>query len=336
MTWFTELTGIDEQSPAQVRAELAIQGDQIVCPTGKRIAFGRLETPALSELRQSVVNLNTSSDDSTVSEIVGDAQQLHADPANANALFQVASQFNLLEMAAPMVTPEHGVGIYELDPTQGPACAIACGGGTIFRNYFVPVGDSIGQSADKQVDCSSLLGKRIGNAAGRLWSMQNGYLFPTDEGLREISAKLKRCSDAEIEELGGELQIGLQWQADVTLAGSRHKVSQAYCSALPVAYGRQSDEQWTDLAKLILDAAYEATLCAAVVNASQTGVNTVFLTLLGGGVFGNRDSWITDAIEHAFQRHRHHGLDVRIVSFRQSNPCVAQLVRRINQTHDLA
>ncbi|MCK5683507.1 hypothetical protein KAJ27_05280 [bacterium] len=51
-------------------------------------------------------------------------------------MFQVASQFNLLEMVSPGVTPEEGVGRYEHDHTQGPACAIACGVGTIYRNYF--------------------------------------------------------------------------------------------------------------------------------------------------------------------------------------------------------
>ncbi|TWU10153.1 hypothetical protein Poly21_51220 [Allorhodopirellula heiligendammensis] len=49
---------------------------------------------------------------------------------------------------------------------------------------------------------------------------------------------------------------------------------------------------WTDFAKLILDAAYEATLLAAVLNASRTGVNVIYLTMLGGGVFGNEDAWI--------------------------------------------
>jgi hypothetical protein len=51
-----------------------------------------------------------------VSELVGDAKALHADSANAGAVFQVASQFNLLEMVSPSVTPEQGIGIYENDP----------------------------------------------------------------------------------------------------------------------------------------------------------------------------------------------------------------------------
>ena len=223
MTWFEKLTGIDEQSPLQVRRELSVEGDQIVCPNGKRFAFGRLETPKLSDLRQAVADLNVAPRRSTICEIVGDVRALNADPANADALFQVASQFNLLEMTGPSVTPERGVGIYESDPTQGPACAIACGAGTIYRNYFAPVGDSIGQSADIQIDCSSDLGISLGNAGGRLWSMQNGYLFPTNDGLNEISTKLQQSTEDELDDLRGDLRIGLQWR--IASRGKKERIS---------------------------------------------------------------------------------------------------------------
>jgi len=66
--------------------------------------------------------------------------------------------------------------------------------------------------------------------------------------------------------------------------------------------------------QLILDAAYEATQAAAFVNAGRTGNRVVYLTLLGGGVFGNRDHWIITAIKQAFHQHSRHGLDIRIVS----------------------
>ena len=79
-------------------------------------------------------------------EVVANVQALHADVSNAGSLFQVASQFNLLEMVSPSVTPEQGVGIYENDHTQGPSCAIAAGAGTIYRNYFASINGQIGQS----------------------------------------------------------------------------------------------------------------------------------------------------------------------------------------------
>ena len=176
---------------------LSVDDDCIACPDGKRIAFGRLEMPTLGELRSAVTHMETSPGSSTVREVVGDVGKLHAEPTNENALFQVASQFNLLEMASPSVTPERGIGIYERDHTQGPACVIACGAGTIYRNYFAPVGDWIGQSETNQIDCSSDLGQLLGNARGQLWKMQNGYLFPTNNGLDQISTKLQLADEVE-------------------------------------------------------------------------------------------------------------------------------------------
>jgi hypothetical protein len=330
MTWFEKLTGIEEKSPEHVREKLLVEGDQIVCPNGDRIAFGRLETPSLSDLRKSVANLNIPPKRSTITEVVGDVRKMHLDSANANALFQVASQFNLLEMTGPSVTPERGVGIYQFDNTQGPACAIACGAGTIYRNYFAKVDGQIGQSADKQIDCSADLGAVFGNDRRQLWTMQNGYLFPSRDGLAQINQKIQSLKDAERHVMLGHLRIGLQLNAQVTLPGADHRVSQAYCSALPVAYGNHPTDQWTGFAKLILDAAYEATLSAVVLNAAQTGNPAIFLTLLGGGVFGNRESWITGAIERAYQRHLNHGLDIRIVSYGQSHPNIAQLAHRLS------
>lgn len=332
MTWFQRLTGIKEQSPEQVRNQLSVDGDCIVCPSGTRIAFGRLETPKLSDLRKAVADENVQPRRSTIREIVGDVRQLHTDPANSGSLFQVASQFNLLEMTSPHVAPERGVGIYENDPTQGPACAVACGGGTIYRNYFAKIDDQIGQTADRQIDCSADLGQKLGNTADRLWKMQNGYLFPSDDGLTKINETIRATSEPDRDTLRGQLRIGLQLGAEVTLDGAGHRVSQAYCSALPVAYGRQPERDWTEFAKLILDAAYEAILAAAVIHANHSGNRVLFLTLLGGGVFGNRDEWITDAIERAFQKNAQHGLDIQIVSYRHSNPAVADLVRRINDS----
>jgi hypothetical protein len=84
---------------------------------------------------------------SRVEVVRGDVRQLHCQPEFNRALFQVASQFNLLEMTGPDVTPEHGVTRYAFDRTQGPACAIAAGAATIYRNYFATVGDGSGPAA---------------------------------------------------------------------------------------------------------------------------------------------------------------------------------------------
>jgi hypothetical protein len=295
---------------------------------------GRLETPSLGELRRRALEQSTRSRRGllNVREVVGDVRQLHLAESAAGSLFQVASQFNLLEMASPCATPEMGIGIYENDHTQGPACAIAAGAGTIYRNYFAIVNGRIGQTAENQIDCLADLGAALGNHAGRLWKMRNGYALATKPGLAEISQRIEAASDVRLEELRSRLRIGIQWNTQVTLAGCRHLVSQAYCSALPVAYSRLATSLWERFARLILEALYEATLSAAVLNAQASGVGTVYLTAVGGGAFGNPSEWILSALERALDLHRKTALDVAIVSFGAPHPAIGRLITKFRAT----
>jgi hypothetical protein len=154
MTWFEKLTGCSEGASNNVRQSLTVEGQRLHSSlNGRSWLCGELEIPTLAQLRERVRNSHRGPKPITVSEIVANVQELHVDDANADALFQVASQFNLLEMTSPEVTPEDGIGIYEYDFTQGPACAIAAGAGTVYRNYFAVVNGRVGQSADNQLDC---------------------------------------------------------------------------------------------------------------------------------------------------------------------------------------
>ena len=78
------------------------------------------------------------------------------------------------------VTPEHGVSDYEYDRTQGPACARAAGAATIYRNYFAPVGDHIGQTREHQID--TLTDLRSALPGGDRIAMRNGYALGARQG----------------------------------------------------------------------------------------------------------------------------------------------------------
>jgi hypothetical protein len=237
MIWFEDLTGFPEKSPSHVRHNIAVHGGKLTsCVNGKTFAFGRLETPSLGQLRRRVDRSPHRTGSLSLREVVVDVSDLHADQSNAGALFQVASQFNLLEMVGPRVTPERGVGIYENDRTQGPVCAIAAGAGTIYRNYFAIVDGQPGQTATRQIDCLSGVGEALGNNEQRLWEMRNGYALASREGLIEISERLDASSETERDQLRQRLRIGVQWNTQVTIKDSSHTVTQVYCSALPVAY----------------------------------------------------------------------------------------------------
>lgn len=325
--WFETLIGCPEGSPQQVRENIVLDGELLKSRVnGKVLACGRLETPSLAELRERVKVGKPGAGKLSVREIVANVQDLHRDISNAGALFQVASQFNLLEMVSSQVTPERGVGIYEHDRTQGPACAIAAGAGTIYRNYFAPVNGKIGQSAENQIDCLADFGEALGNSENRLWKMKNGYALPSREGLIEISKRLRESSEKELDELRKRLRIGIQWNTQVTIKNAKHRVSQVYCSALPVAYCNHDSSLWESFARLVLEASYEATLCAAILNTQTNGNRTLFLTLLGGGAFGNKIDWIVDAIERGLNLNKQVDLDVAIVSYGSSSQGVRQLI----------
>lgn len=72
---------------------------------------------------------------------------------------------------------------------------------------------------------------------------------------------------------------------------------------------------WAVFGTFILQAAYEATMWAALLNALRTGSNIVLLTRLGGGAFGNSDAWGDAAMRRAFELVIGHDLDVRLVSY---------------------
>lgn len=327
--WFRDLVGFEESTPEEVRSRLLVDGDRMTSlVNGREMGCGSLEVPSLAELRQRTTPLVDGAGQSQLREVVGDAAALHRDPSNAGATFQAASQFNLLEMVSPEIGPEAGVDGYQNDPTQGPACAVACGAGTIYRNYFVEVNGQRGQTRLSQVDCLAGIGRFVFPEGSPPWMMRNGYAMFDRAGLERLNHRLSSMNEDELDAVRAELRIGVHHLVEVTSSPTGHLVTQAYCSALPVAYNREPALLFEPLARLVLDAAYEATLRAAALNAARTGHRTVFLTMVGGGVFGNHDSWIIDAIERAFRALADAHLDVAIVSFRRSNPAVAELVRR--------
>jgi hypothetical protein len=367
---------------------------------GQSFVVGRFETPTLSSLRErgmKAVDEHCTHQElafkfSHVAQ--GDVFLEHA--KYPGALFQAASQFNCLEFPNAFTHPENGVTNYMSDRTQGPACSLACAAGTVVRNYFVNVGQLtsesssdaaaptsgadysiLGQRADSQINNLHLLEAALRNDRERYFNIRNGYTFT------ESSSDLERLTDAILaakqgalkvndtqysyEELKGLVKIGLHRDVGVTFA-TRYQpappgitVTQAYCSALSCAYSGVATVHWEAFARLVLEAAYEATLWAGVLNAlrpppsADTGTaptsdtvfravgadgtastsvdsgghrNKVFLTFLGGGVFGNDMRWICDSIGRAMAAVAVHGapIEVIIAHYRAVNQDVVRWV----------
>lgn len=317
--WFNDLFGFEERSPQLVRTHLEVD-DTVLrsLENGASYQIGVLEIPSLGELRARAGRLPDGEvplGPIRVRNVVGEAGALHADPHNAGALFQVASQFNLLEMVSPDVPPEEGVTRYVYDRTQGPACAIAAGAATVYRNYFAMVDGKEGQDADRQIDCLRDVHEVLSPDRRPLWEMRNGYALPTARTLTHFIPRLSQLDDDGRDAIRAALRIGIHRDVEVTRSPSRHLVSQAFCSALPLSYSSSSSPEWESFARLILEATYEGTLLAAAENAERNPGAPLYLTRVGGGAFGNRTGWIVGAMERAFHRLAETGLDVRIVHY---------------------
>lgn len=324
MDWFEKLTGFSETSYDDTRAKLKVEGNRLhSLVTGESYCIGELELAPLQVLRERVKSDKGPSGRLKARVITGNVREMHRLPENAGALFQVASQFNLLEMVGPTVTPDDGVTRYEHDPTQGPACAIAAGAATIYRNYFAPVSGGHGQTAERQLDGLAELGAALADALNQpveaLWTMQNGYAQCTRAGLDAITKHLRGLSPAQVDKLRGTLCIGIHRDVEVTEAAGDHRplVSQAFCSALPVAYSRSvPPPHWEAFGLLVLEAAYEATMAATVLNARRGVSNAILLTELGAGAFGNDPAWVYTAMRRALTMMSGFDLDVKLVSYR--------------------
>ena len=326
--WFEGLFGFVEQSYDETRANLEVVGKTLRSRVnGRSFVVGDLSIPSVKELRDEAAGLVAGLRGRlSVSNVHGDVRRMHADPAHRHALFQVASQFNLLEMTAPDLTPEHGITRYAHDHTQGPACALSAAAATAYRNYFAPTDGQIGQTRHHQIDCLRDVGTRLGNTGHSLWEMRNGYALCTQAGLSAIDEVLQSSAPESLDEVRDLLRVGVHSGVQVTDVPGEHLVSQVFCSALPVSYSHLRAGHWQRFAVLVLEGAYEATMWAAVINANRTGSNMVLLTLLGGGAFGNERAWIHGAMRRALKKVVGVSLDVRVVSFHEPNLELKRLV----------
>lgn len=334
MDWFEKLTGFKEGDYTTTKGLLQA-GDGLLQSkvNGRSYAIGEFSMPSLGELRCLPKRLRTGI--AKVSVVHGDVREMHGMPEYSNALFQVASQFNMLEMTGPNITPEHGVTRYQYDYTQGPACAIAAGAATIYRNYFVSVRGQVGQTSRRQLNGISELGHQIAAALNKpitgLWKVQNGYVLGSKEGMAEVAKYLGDADTGTIDLLRCLLRVGTHLDVEVTDVPERKQVvSQALCSAIPIRYSSVPVALQAALSTLVLEAAYEATLLAAAVS----GKRVVLLTLLGGGAFGNDDDWIVSSIRRAIQVVRGLDIDIRIVIHGVPKTHILQMISEFTQTKD--
>jgi len=165
-----------------------------------------------------------------------------------------------------------------------------------------------------------------------LWRMQNGYALCSRDGLDAIGKHLGALRPKQLDFLRDKLNIGIHRDVEVTDAAEEHRplVSQAFCSALPVKYTSVAPVHWKPFASLVLEGAYEATMWAALLNAQRDASNVVLLTSLGGGAFGNDESWIHAAMRRALDMMLGYDLNVKLVSYGTPSQALLQIAKNFD------
>ncbi|MDF1828403.1 MAG: hypothetical protein P1U39_09010 [Legionellaceae bacterium] len=315
-------------------------------PGKGRIDVGTLETPCVTDLREQAMAAcaglteqqratlaGHTGGQSTLSLEHGDADKRHRDVRSDGRVFQLASQFNMLEMCAPTTTPADRITMYAYDRTQGPACTRSTYAALAIRHFFAKVApggrklDGCEVGAGQNLEQFNLLADALNlyTKADGLPYVQvvNGYTESTAADLAEFNRWLDDPSHAQ--QFRDKLRIGIQ--SNIGVVDQRglqtHTVSQTFNAALAIGYSRVRPQSlWEPMAKAILQATYEATLLKGVLNnidRVKRGLPPapIELTKVGGGVFGNQHAWIKNAIVEATKSVLQYNvsLDLQLVGF---------------------
>lgn len=303
--WFSDLFGFDEGSLKyeQIKANFTVVNHEhhklLISKEAPEHEYpvGSFTTPTLQDLRDNGLKvLREQRERSGGAPVPGgiivehraidDALSLAA--SHPGAVIQVASQFNTLEFTNPKCIPEHGVTNYVFDNTQGPACALSCGAGTVYRNYFAPGADGkTGQTKDNQLNTLSTLEALLDNANEKYFSVENGYSSAVKAGLDRLNERLANLTQETIEkDYLGSVAVGLHEDVGMTFKDrsftpqpiegtGASKVTQVFSSALALGrYCPGLDSEFAPLAKIVLYATYEAALWAGVLQDARRAVAT--------------------------------------------------------------
>ena len=313
--------------------------------------FSCLPLLALKEKTQKLGQYNNSTK-LTYQYIPGDISDIIYNISEDDiVVVQAASQFNLLEMRAPEITPAGGITNYIQDNTQGPRVALSSPAGTLFRNYAVWNGISqINTQINTLIDVMKELGLELsgkyesngdGSAPAKIgqYSYVNGYLY-----INPFSIQAAIQSDTFQKTMDDKLRVGIQWNTP-SLHNPNIKLCQVYSSGLPLGrYLRLIDrgcmidgipgitdnmkidkfldvmkKQYNPLIKpfavALLASTFKCTLQAGVIHALRHGKDscTVYLTPVGGGVFDNPHEWIQEGLLIALEDFKNFPLKVKMV-----------------------
>ena len=228
-----------------------------------------------------------------------DVSTLQCSPDNKGCMFQAASNFNGVECISEGATPDQPnfASDYVYDRTQGPAASISAGPAALARVHAAfydskASPEKWGQTAKHQVEM-------LGDVAAH-FTVKNGYVCNKSETLKADTSK------EELQALEDKVKVLVHANVDAVYgrySSSADRIDppvnicQVFCAAMNLQQGMSGfrNGSFADAAtkaRLLLRAAYRGTYYAA----EMYRCPKIYLTLIGGGVFGNNQQDIEQAI----------------------------------------
>ena len=318
-TWFFNTFGFNEDENYHINRTKLKNHLNIV-----DIKDGKLEFYNLSRIKHDIIELDieyvTNSSFNapiTFEHIIGDIIDLQKNLENNDASFQIASQFNCLEMIDQYVSPIDGITNYYKDKTQGPLAVICTPYALAWRNYVFK-----DYTHESQIDMThDLLSYFQTINLSISWHVINGYLIIDEDNLNKINEILK------IEVLYNNAKeyvvVCMQRNVNVILNGVYYNtISHIFCSGIPLSYypnNMINKNDWNLLSMLILETQYELTmLCSIYNNILKNNNQPLFLTKIGVGAFGMNKNILIKAIEKAYNNIKKlkHSLYIKLVHYK--------------------
>lgn len=237
---------------------------------------------------------------------------------------QVASNFNCLEFVNENQKKSDGVTDYALNGTQGPSASLSCASSLVYRNYFY---ENSHFSNSTNHSNRHINDKEINLLIKTPLTVKHGkVLIQTRSEVERLKSSQFNWSDKTNYYVGHHRNCEVCLERDLKrpdhfsmFHNKKQFVNQVFCSAFNFSENVIFNSFTTTIAQHIMNSMYESTILAAILNHLEhpelPGSNKCFLTLLGGGVFGNPREIIAPAIVRTLELISKSGLDVNIMLY---------------------
>lgn len=239
--------------------------------------------------------------------------------ANEDAVFQVASNFNALELVSSDDHMKNITGYFN-DLTQGPFASISAAPGTILRHYYMFYKPDTNPSDWQQYPVPDRLWRKS-DANKQINFLENTDIPIVNSYVAFSKRRPAQVNNFKVEDIQIGWHEGIQVTSGLMPNPQKHTqfylpnqiINQVFTAAVDFSSNARykEDPKAIQIAQAVQDAAYEGTIRAAV----AAGKKKVFLTLIGGGVFANKLEWIANALEKMKDFIKKSGLEVTLVIF---------------------